>query len=382
MSARELVRNAALSALSLAALFAVLELGVRLLVDFGSQQPIAVHDVDWDQPLRFLPGSRSTYQTSEFDVTMAFNRYGRRDAEWSEETVADPRGILVIGDSFVLGNAVEEQETIPARIEASLAERGDAREVLNFGIPGRGPPEYARLLELALREGFGARAVVVGLFVGNDFDPIVYEPQVRPAADPPPAPAGSALLRWLRMRAGQSTRAVGLALTLGRWLGLSLYDSGGSYVFLREQTPEQRELFARVLAEVARMQELATAHGRRLYVVLIPNRLQVENGEELTGRIYDAAAPDSRILAWCRERGLPCLDLLPPLAAEFARGGGPLYYPIDRHFTPRGYALAADRILEFLEAQGALGAVTPRPAAATDVRGGAPERGPDAAGLR
>jgi hypothetical protein len=157
----------------------------------------------------------------------------------------------------------------------------------------------------------------------------------------------------LRLRVSQSPRLVGLALTAGRWLGITVYDTGGSYIFLREQTPEQRELFERILAEIARMRDLAASHGRRLYVVVIPNKMQVENGEDLTGRIYDAGAPNRRILAWCEEQGIPCFDLLPPLVAA-AREPGPLYYPIDRHFTPRGYALAADRILDFLTAEGAL----------------------------
>ncbi|MCI0547684.1 MAG: hypothetical protein L0027_10415, partial [Candidatus Rokubacteria bacterium] len=323
-------------------------------------------------------------RTPEFTFTVAFNRHGRRDAEWSAETIADPRGILVIGDSFVLGNAVEEPDTIPARLEARLADRGDPREALNFGMPGGAPPQYARLLEAALREGFGARTVVVALFVGNDFQPSVFEPLQRPPPSPAPrtAPAGSALFRWLRLRVGQSPRLVGLALTAGRWLGVTLYDTAGSYVFLREQTPEQEAFFERVLTEVGRMRDLAAAHGRRLYAVVIPNKIQVESGDDLTGRIYDAAAPDRRILAWCEERQIPCLDLLPDLVAASGRGSEPLYFPIDRHFTPRGYAIAADRILDFLTAEGALGAVTAPPAAATDVRGEAPGRGRGAAGLR
>lgn len=362
MSARELAQNVALAALSVAAVLLTLEIAARLLVDFAAHQPTAVHDIDWDDPIRFLPGSQRTYRSREFTFTVTFNRHGRRDAEWSEETIADPRSILLIGDSFVLGNAVEERDAIPARMELRLAERGDPREVLNFGMSAGAPPHYARLLEVALREGFGARAVVVALFVGNDFMPGIFEPPQRPAASPRPpgAPPGSALFRWLRLRVGQSARIVGLVLTAGRWLGITVYDSGGSYVFLREQTPEQQQFFARALAEIGRMHDLAEAHGRRLYVVVIPNKLQVENGDDLTGRIYDAAAPDDRILAWCRARGLPCLDLLPDLAAAFAQGSEPLYYPIDRHFTPRGYALAADRILDFLAAQGAL-ETPPRP---------------------
>jgi hypothetical protein len=381
VSRRALAQNAALSAVSLLTLFGVLELGVRLFVDLEARQPTSVRDVDWSHPTRFLPGSRRTYRTTEFEFTVAFNRHGRRDVEWSAETVADPRSILVIGDSFVLGNAVEAADTIPSRMEARLAERGDPREVMNFGMPGGAPPHYALLLEGALREGFAARTLVVALFVGNDFYPSVFQP-LRPAPERPAAgPAGSALLRLLRARLAQSPRSVGFALTVGRWLGITLYDTGGSYVFLRVQTPEQQQLFERILGEVRRMRNLAAAHGRRLHVVVIPNKLQVENGDDLTGRIYDAAAADRRILDWCQREAIPCLDLLPALTAA-ARESGPLYYPIDRHFTPRGYDLAAARIVDFLAAEGALDSVTPGPLPATDGQESAPDSRRERDGLR
>jgi hypothetical protein len=367
VSRNELLKNAALVAVSLVVALGALELGVRLLVDLKAQQPIGVYDVDPENPLRFLPGAEHTYTSTEFSFTVKLNRFGRRDAEWSTGTIADPRSILLIGDSFVLGNAVEAPDTLPARMELQLAERGDPREVLNFGMPGGSPPNYARLLESAIDEGFRARTVVVAIFVGNDFYPDVLQPLKPPSQAPAPGPSrlpASALVAWLKLRVAQSARLMGLVLTAGRWLGISLYDTAGSYIFLRHQTPEQTAFFERVLAEIGRMSDLAARDGRRLYAVVIPNRLQVENGEELTGRIYDASAPHRRIVAWCTAHGIPCLDLLPALVAA-PREGGPLYFPIDRHFTPRGYALAADLIVDFLAARGAVASVTAEQAPGT-----------------
>jgi hypothetical protein len=365
MPGSEPLKAAALVVVSLVVTLGALESGVRLLVDLEAQQPIGVYDVDWDNPLRYIPGAQHTYTSSEFSFTVKFNRYGRRDIEWSAETIADPRSILLIGDSFVLGNSVEAPDTMPARMEGRLAERGDPREVLNFGMPGGAPPNYARLLESAIDEGFRARTVVVSIFVGNDFYPEVLQPSQRPPRAPAsPTPSrlpASALVAWLKSRVAQSARLMGLVFTAGQWLGLSFYDTAGSYIFLRKQTPEQAALFERILDEIGRMNDLAASDGRRLYAVVIPNRLQVENGDELTGAIYDASAPHQRILAWCKARGIRCLDLLPALVAA-DREGGPLYYPIDRHFNPRGYAFAADRIVDFLAAQGAVTSIAPEQA--------------------
>lgn len=87
---------------------------------------------------------------------------------------------------------------------------------------------------------------------------------------------------------------------------------------------------------------------------MIPNKIQVENTRELTDSIFDAAKPNRLISEYCAEIGLPCLDLLPVMADAHAQGGGPLYFPIDRHFTPKGYALAADALFDFLVRSGAL----------------------------
>ena len=180
---RLLVRAGALALGALVA-FVVLELFVRAFVDLAAQRAIPVHGVDPENPVSFLPGFAHTYETPEFTYTVRFNSWGRRDVEWTEAAIADPESVLLIGDSFVLGNGLEHEDTIASGLERFYASHGAPREVLNFGLPGGGPAEYARLFEDGLARGVAARTVVVVVFVpghGGATDPRAAQPNPKPS---------------------------------------------------------------------------------------------------------------------------------------------------------------------------------------------------------
>jgi hypothetical protein len=350
---RELALNLALLSGAFAFAALALEVGVRLFVDLREHQPIAVHGVDPANPIAFLPGHTQVYETEEFRYRVSFNRFGRRDVEWTDAAIADPANVLFIGDSFVLGNGVEHEATIPTRLEEGFAAAGRPREVFNFGMPGGNPRTYALLLDDALASGFDAGTILVGIFVGNDFYPsTLAEPAAPRLAATPPPPRHwrprSQLFQFVKLRVSQSPRFLGWALTAGRLLGITLYDSAGSHVFLRRPTAKQEELFQMILSFLGSMQDASRESGRWLAFVIFPNKIQVENRRDLTGDVFDAARPNQQILAYCETRGIPCLDLLPVLSREYERGGRLLYYPVDRHLNERGTLVAGEAILEFL----------------------------------
>jgi lysophospholipase L1-like esterase len=339
---------------------------VRALVDLAPQRPLGIHDVDHaNRGLSFLPYHQRRYETSEFSFLASYNRFGRRDVEWPTRVVADPSSILFVGDSFVYGIGADHEGTLPSLLEARAARDREPREVMNFGMPAGAPPGYAFLLEDAFAKGFRAGTVVAGVFTGNDFYPGVLREFSEPASgagprEPEAAPPQrrgprSALLELLRLRASQSARLVGLTLTLGRWLGIPVYDSAGAYVYLRERTPEQEAVFQAILSHLGRAHAACRAEGRRFFIVGFPNRIQVENRAELTNAIYDAERPGRDVLAYCRAHGIPCLDLLPELTRAHRETGAPLFFPIDRHFNAEGYRVAADAIYAFLRGHGVFG---------------------------
>lgn len=358
--------NALLLAGALIITFAVLEIAVRLLVNFRLQTPTGIHDVDLTTKLRFLPHREHSYETTEFVYHASFNRFGRRDSEWPDAVVADPKNALFIGDSLTFGVGVEDEWTLPTLLETRAEGEGRGLEVFNFGMPAGAPPGHKLLLEDAIASGFAARTIIVGLFVGNDFyesalttwdlgEDTPANAEAKPSGQTrgPSLLSRSKLLTFLKLRVGQSTRFVGWALTVGRWTGLPVYDTAGTWIFLREHTPAQKELFDLIIGYVGTIHEICQQTGRRLFVVVLPNRIQVENADALTGAIYDADRPNAMVMEYCREQDIPCVDLLPLLRETYLRTGEPLYYPIDRHVTAPGNALIADAIWEFLREEGA-----------------------------
>lgn len=312
--------------------------------------------------LSYAPDSEQRYQTSEIDFTMKANRYGRRDDEWTQEMLDDPSNVVFIGDSFVLGYGVADSSTQPSLLERSSARAGRPVQVFNFGFTG-GPPEYVRLLEDALDLGVAARLVVVGLFTGNDFaiGPILSPAQKRAADGRRLRLPKSVLARYLKQRIVSSPRAVGLMLKLGDVLGVPLYSSPQSFVFLRSPSKAQIDHVEAVLAHLATMRALCEGANKKLVVVIFPNKVQVENPGELTSSIYDADRPNMLIREFCEREGLDCLDLTPVLRGEFARTRRPLYFSVDRHLTERGNEVAAAAVFGFLEYRRPAGLSEPLP---------------------
>ena len=80
-----------------------------------------------------------------------------------------------------------------------------------------------------------------------------------------------------------------------------------------------RAVQQRPLEALARIDAFLLERGARLAVATIPTRQQV-NARHASGPGYDTAFPQAWIQVFARERGIPFLDLLPPLR-EHARAG-------------------------------------------------------------
>ena len=342
--------NTLLFCASIALTLGVAEVGARLL---------------WKEPTHFLhqvlpggmhmePNTEDVYKTNEFEFKVSSNRFGHRDWQWTDAVMKDPCNIVFIGDSFVFGYGVDDAYTVPTQLERQLAKDGRKTEVFNLGLGG-GLPEYTILTrEATEQEGIEAKTILIGLFLGNDFT----EEPVYTKAEPVkagwsmhlrmPHPSDSALYRLLKLRASSSAGFTGLMFRVGNVLGVDLYPTNTGYIFIRDWKPAQKALFDSFLNRMLDIKAIADRHQRNLGFVIFPNRVQVENAADLTSAVYDASMPDQRILEFCGQHGLDCLDLLPRLRGAYDRDKKPLFFPVDRHMNASGNALAAEGIAEHL----------------------------------
>lgn len=326
----------------------LLEAGLRLQRPSSPALPL-----DPENALRFPPGVEAAIAGPEFTFTIQANSFGRRDREWPAGVLDDSASIVFIGDGMVLGYGLSEEDCIPTRLEHQFLQAGYDVECLNYGTgSSTALPEYLQLLRQALADGTRADTILVGIFIGNDFDqealPAGNEALARPEGQPSAGP-GSRLDRlkawdFLKTQYRRVPLLVDLAFEASNLLQVNLYPSATSSILLRDYTRIQRDRLDRHLALLSDMQVLAHAHGREVTAVLFPNRVQVENYESISGRLFSARKPNHYISTYCRRQGMRCIDLLPPFREAFKANREHLHFPVSRHLNEKGAELAAHTI--------------------------------------
>lgn len=112
---------------------------------------------------RNIPGWRST----TFGKPLSINSLGMRGAEVRKDKPPNKKRILVLGDSYVWGLGVGDEEVFPRVLERGLARRDDGAEVLNAGVSGWGTDQQFLYL---FSEGIDLAPdlVILAFFVHND----------------------------------------------------------------------------------------------------------------------------------------------------------------------------------------------------------------------
>lgn len=301
------------------------------------------------------PGFDGRYSNAEFSISIHVSSLGLRGPEIPVRKPAGEYRVLALGDSFTFGQGVEYDQAWPALVERRL---GAPVRVVNAGWAAGSPLGYERYLG---SRGFQLEPdlVIVAVFVGND----VVEDMAERYAGPEAVDRIEYESRYvtnLRVRVGPvgairqlfddllpnvyelSTLAIVKAQYLfGSHRGL--FD----YVLADASDPELAAGWADTFATLARLDGAVASRGGRLGIVVIPFYDQVAPtafGPGLTREL-----PQRRIMSFCGERGIPCLDLLPVLE----RSGDPasLYFIKDGHWTPRGHQAAAAAIDGWLREQ-------------------------------
>lgn len=285
----------------------------------------------------------------EFMTDVRTNALGMRGGE--------PQGrhpaILGLGDSFVFGYGVEEDETFLA---AAARELGG--EALNGGVAGYNVCQaIGRGLDLL--PALDPDVVVLGIFLGNDETDAASGPQGmvlhdgsfverRRAADLytwrrrifHPVFTHSHLVRFLRW--SSLTEAVEVHV-LGRTTPRIRAHQGLLSVYLDPPPPEVLKGDRRTRECLPRLRQAAEARGLPLLAMLIPDRLEVSperlpaevEAAGFAGKSFDLDAPSRRFRAMLAEAGIPYFDLRPHLRAASAAGRR-LYYEVDLHLNVEG----------------------------------------------
>jgi len=151
---------------------AVVVTGTAILCLAAVEMALRLTGVD-NEPVVYDPNIVQTMATAEYAYTLRTNSLGLRDRDYAP---AKPEGvyrILMLGDSFILGQGVEVTETCCEILEKEL-NRGQWRgrfEVINAGKVGYGPETYLSILR-SLGKRLRPDLVVIGFTAGNDVNDV------------------------------------------------------------------------------------------------------------------------------------------------------------------------------------------------------------------
>jgi len=330
------------------------------------------------------PNTTTINRSWEFEHTITTNSKGLRDDETSYERQPGVRRILILGDSFAMGDGVDRGLIFADVMEELLP----ATEVVNTSVSGYGTDQE---LLAFLDEGHKYKADVVLLVVtiANDLENNAGQEQYAHSKPYYVLDDGELELRGtpvpekfrksvtvpnsqLRttfpvhdfLDANSALYAATFeALARIPWLRQQweerklLYSQESVYyawqvgVLRAQPKPEQESAWQLTLALINKWKNEVDAAGATPVLVLIPSHLQVYpqiwsravDQFDLVADRFDLEYPNLRLVEFAGSIGLRSIDLLPGFRTA-AESGKKLYYRRNPHWNREGHNLAAEII--------------------------------------
>jgi len=270
-------------------------------------------------------------------------------------------GGLTANYHYVLENLLQRQ------VSASI-------QMVNVSVPAYEPAHQLALLRFALL--YSPDVVLHGFVVGNDFSLRDNEMLTfrgiytyRERSDSPLRPRHFLIRDWAEnaityLKANRKKmyeKRAGVVKELGsmsksRFLELQysrMNDWG-------KRTNKNVNRMKSILPILDKIRSTVERSGARYVMVIHPDQTQVDEGLErdiirrfdVDGTEYDFELPQKILYAYCSERGIVCLDLLPLFRVKAKNSD--LYLLRDTHYNEEGNRLAARAISEFLQAESTL----------------------------
>lgn len=341
------------------------------VADFKTDPWLVLDNPNWE--VWHVPNAKTRHVTRCFSAVYSSNSYGMRDKERvTDKTV---KRIAVLGDSFVEGYGVGDQETFTRILEDEIF-KGSV-EFLNFGTSGNFGTVQAWLLYRNLARNFQPDIVLLVFAPWNDVldnswwywkirepwrrrpylvqseagDYKLYYPDktrgvVKELYDAPfirDAATVSYAVRFLRI--------VGYNILLDMKLANAPNTSDIYKEHADEQWSESWKVTERAL--ISLRDEVQKSEGE-LVVIVLPDPSQIHTKEAANinaNKGYDVSVPNKKIEAILRGIGVKYWFLYPSFSKirDEASLSEPYFsFDCDNHWSPYGHRVAAKVIAEHL----------------------------------
>ncbi|MDP9177004.1 MAG: GDSL-type esterase/lipase family protein [Gemmatimonadota bacterium] len=372
----------------------VLRVAGRKPLSPGEPQLITQYDslLGWSKK----PTAKATFMTGEYTVTETTNSHGLRGPETTYEKPRDTYRILMLGDSFAEGYAVDLDSTSARVQERLLNALGDRHyEVINGGTRG-----YSTDQELLFFDTEGRRYnpdLTILLFYVNDVwyngqprywrgsKPLFTRVNGRLALTNVPVPkpdpnafafavrGATGIAGWVRRTdawLGVHARLYGLARDAatqspalsGLAIRFGLAEAPNEWrAWKKSADPELRNAWSLTEAILGRLQQEVVGSGSRLMIFYVPSPPAIYPDDwGVTKRKYamgdSAWSPeqDAAVLnTICQRAGIACVIPVARFRAEaerLQRAGKRLYFRRDAHWNSDGHRLAGGILADYVRA--------------------------------
>ncbi len=283
-------------------------------------------------PGLFAPGQAFVSRKNPaLPYTITIDNRGFRVTGGGDQSHGPPT-ILYIGDSFTFGDYVDDAESLPALLEASLRERCENIRVINAGVGGTTIVDHQHILNRTLSS---TTDLVILQFSENDVEDLLGVPSVWD---------GLASNRQRKSEFPLSVVYPTLRNTALWNAGLQAYGAYREHRKIRQVQPlpverqdsimlAMRDQYQRALYQ---FRDSVAPRGVPLLLVMYPNHEEVLQG-------------NSEQMDWleeiARNGDIPSVNLLGPLAESGLSSTELFLFPHDGHASPRGYAIAAEFLI-------------------------------------
>ncbi|HET8711378.1 MAG TPA: SGNH/GDSL hydrolase family protein, partial [Spongiibacteraceae bacterium] len=352
--------------------------------------------VDKPEQARSYPNPPPGYPDVPLQLTTDAN--GFRNLNFSQNNGAPPQyDILAVGDSFVAGSNVSDDQTWSA-----LLAKATGQTVYNLGVGGSGPPTYmSNYVYFGLK--LKPRVALFMIYEGNDFkeDVVLDEPHAPSLKEKlaqhfdyafKSSPVTKGLKRLsneLLEKLGSTRPVAGYQEKLG-FMPIAVHggDSVRYYSF-----PPKRALYldysvaeftdspewkstAKILEEII---TISHEHGIKPVFIYAPSaphvvmplvkeqipaeqlryflnfkKKHLPAADKVKQQLFDNLdSEQTSVLDFCQTHGIDCVALTDALREQTANGVQ-TYFTYDQHWTPDGQRIAAQTIEQFLREKGYL----------------------------
>jgi hypothetical protein len=293
-------------------------------------------------PYKPKPLSTDSGHAEEFDYVYTHNSVGFRDVEHTIEKPAGTYRILGIGDSFAYGFGVSFEQGFLSILQRKLDVQTGGQpkvEVIKAGIP-RFYPETERILLEHYGIPYQPDVVVLALVSNDIADTYLGLDDVTTDSS-----------GYLKTREAAELGSLGMTVYRYSHFGRLLLRL---YIDHTAKQPHWDDMYRdhsfhendwqKMEGELGKISAICNAAGAKLVILHIPQH--VPNPTKWTD---ENRYMPKRIGAWAAAHHVYFVDALPVI--ERLPNQETLYYPKDRHCTARGYAVVADVLYDYLNAQ-------------------------------